>query len=263
MRILFIGDIVGSPGRGVLDNNLPLLETEEKIDFTIANGENSSGGFGMNRKGYEAMVNSGVDAFTMGNHTFDNKKILDFIDSPNIIRPLNLPSSGGGSGCRSFILKNGKKLTVVNLLGQVFSKQEVESPFTVMDSVLKEHKISEEIIILDFHAEATSEKVCLGHYLDGRITALIGTHTHIQTADEKILPRGTGYITDAGMTGAYDSSLGMDKEGAVQRFVSNVNVRLFPAAGERQINAVILDIDDNSHKTREIKRINLLYPADF
>ncbi|MDO4542368.1 MAG: TIGR00282 family metallophosphoesterase [Bacillota bacterium] len=263
MRILFIGDIVGGPGRRVLENNLTVLEKEENIDFTIANGENSSGGFGMNKKGYEAMSASGVDAFTMGNHTFDNKKILDFIDTPNLVRPLNLQGQVPGSGLRSIKLKNGGILTIVNLLGRVYSNCKVDCPFHTMDNVLKEHSLSNEIIILDFHADATSEKVCMGHYLDGRVSAVLGTHTHIQTADEKILPRGTGYITDVGMTGAYDSSLGMDKETAVKRFIPGINAHLFPAEGERQINAVVLEIDDDSHKTKKIKRINLLYPGEF
>lgn len=263
MRILFIGDIVGSPGRNVLENNLSILEREENIDFTIANGENASGGFGMNKKGYEEMSNSGVDAFTMGNHTFDNKKIVDFIDSPNIVRPYNLEGEHPGKGWRSITLKNGKLLTIVNMLGRVYSNLEVSCPFKAMDAILKEHQIDNEIIILDFHADATSEKVCLGHYLNGRVTAVLGTHTHIQTSDEKILSRGTGYITDAGMTGAYDSSLGMDKEAAITRFIPGTNTHLFPASGERQINAVVLDVDDLTNKTRSIKRINLLYPGEF
>lgn len=263
MRILFIGDIVGSPGRNVLENNLSVLERAENIDFTIANGENSSGGFGMNKKGYDQMGNSGVDAFTMGNHTFDNKKIVDFIDSPNIVRPFNLVGEHPGKGLRSIILKNGKILTIINMLGQVYSNLEISCPFKAMDTLLKEHRIDNEIIILDFHADATSEKVCLGHYLNGRVTAVLGTHTHIQTADAKILSRGTGYITDVGMTGAYDSSLGMDKEAAISRFIPGTNAHLFPASGERQINAVILEINDLTNKTQSIKAINLLYPGEF
>lgn len=263
MRILFIGDIVGSPGRGVLENNLSLIEEREKIDFTIANGENSSGGFGMNRKGYDALSASGVDAFTMGNHTFDNKKIIDFIDSPNIARPLNLPADTPGAGIRSIITKAGKVVTIINALGQVFTNQPVSCPFKSIDEALKRRSLEAEIIIVDFHADATSEKVCLGHYLDGRVSAILGTHTHIQTADEKILPRGAAYITDVGMTGAYDSSLGMDKSAAVSRFVSGENVRLFPAVGERQINAVVVETDDSTNKAKSIKRINQIYPGEF
>ncbi|MEG0874789.1 MAG: TIGR00282 family metallophosphoesterase [Clostridiales bacterium] len=263
MNVLFIGDIVGNPGRSVLENNLSVIENEENISFTIANGENSSGGFGMNKKGYDSMSMSGVDAFTMGNHTFDNKKIIDFIDSPNIIRPLNLTGDTPGKGVRTLDLANGKKLTIVNMLGRVYSNNNVDCPFKTMDKILQEHNLADEIIILDFHADATSEKVCLGHYLDGKVTAVLGTHTHIQTADEKILPRGTGYISDVGMTGGYDSSLGMDKEAAISRFTQTVNSRLFPAEGERQINAVVLKIDDNTNKTKEIYRINKVFPGDY
>lgn len=263
MRILFIGDIVGNPGRTVLENNLHDIEIEEKTAFTIANGENISGGFGMNHKGFESVTMSGVDAFTMGNHTFDNSKILDFIDNGKIVRPMNYTQEMQGKGVLSIPLKNGKVLTLMNALGKVYSNLEVDCPFKALDTALKQHHIKDEIIILDFHADATSEKVCMGHYLDGRVSAVLGTHTHIQTADEKILSRGTAYITDVGMTGAYDSSLGMDKESAIRRFTEEVRVHLYPAEGERQINGVVLEFDDATNKALSIKRVNKIYPGDF
>ncbi|HIZ77119.1 MAG TPA: TIGR00282 family metallophosphoesterase [Firmicutes bacterium] len=262
MRILFLGDIVGRPGRSVLENNLRRIQDEEKIDFTIANGENSSGGFGMNKKGYDAMIMSGIDVFTMGNHTFDNKRIVDFIDDADIVRPLNLTMSAPGKGIRSYPLPDGRKITIINLLGRVYSHLNVDCPFKTMESVLKDHSLKEEILFVDIHADATSEKVCLGHFLDGRVSVVAGTHTHIQTADERILSRGTAYITDVGMTGAYDSSLGMDKEAAISRFTSVLGGKMVPALGERQINGIIVEINDQN-KAISMHRIFQVYPEEI
>ena len=261
MKILFIGDIVGRPGREVLENNLPRLEEEYGIDFTIVNGENASGGFGMDLKAYEMIAAAGADAFTMGNHTFDHKKIFDFIDQKNnILRPLNLTVPAPGKGFRSFSLKNGERLTVVNLLGRVYSNLAPDCPFKAMENLLSEVSLKDQIIFVDFHADATSEKVCFGHHFDGRVSAVCGTHTHIQTADEKILPQGTAYITDAGMTGAYDSCLGMDKEAAISTFTELKRKPMKPAVGERQINGVVIEIGEN-RKARSIQRIHRVYNA--
>ncbi|MEE0776799.1 MAG: TIGR00282 family metallophosphoesterase, partial [Bacillota bacterium] len=196
---------------------------------------------------------------TMGNHTFDNKKILDFIDSANIVRPLNLATKAPGVGLRSFPLADGRTLTIINLLGRVYSNLNVDCPFKTMEAVLKEHSLKNEILFVDFHGDATSEKVCLGHFLDGRVSAVVGTHTHIQTADEKVLSRGTAYITDVGITGAYDSSLGMEKEAAIARFTTVMKVRLEPAAGERQINGVVIEFDE-CNRAKSIHRIVRVYP---
>lgn len=259
MKILFIGDIVGRPGREVLENNLPRLEEEFGTDFTIVNGENASGGFGMDLKAYDMISAAGADAFTMGNHTFDNKKIFDFIDQKdNIVRPLNLTVKAPGKGCRSFSLAGNTKLTVINVVGRAYSNSSLDCPFKMIDELLKEIALKDQIIFVDFHGDATSEKVCFGHYFDGRVSAVCGTHTHIQTADEKILPRGTAYITDAGMTGGYDSCLGMDKEASISIFTELKRRQMKPAAGERQINGVVIEIDED-HKAKSIQRINRVY----
>lgn len=260
MKLLFIGDIVGRPGREVLENNLTLLEQEYEIDFTIVNGENATGGFGMDHKAYQMISAAGADAFTMGNHTFDNKKIFDFIDkAENIIRPMNMTVPTPGVGIRHFTLKNGERLAIVNLLGRVYSKMLLDCPFKTMDQVLNDFSLADTAIFVDFHADATSEKVCFGHRFDGRISAVCGTHTHIQTADEKILPRGTAYITDAGMTGAYDSCLGMSKEASISRFTQLRRGQMRPAPGERQINGVVIELDA-SYKATAIQRIHRVYP---
>lgn len=262
MRILFIGDIVGRPGRSALENRLSLVESEHRIDFTVANGENASGGFGIDRRCFDQLHASGVDAFTMGNHTFDNRGILDFIDQePKLIRPANLPKDAPGRGHGQFSLKNGRKLVIINMLGRVYNNSSIDCPFRTADEILRGYDLAEAVILVDFHCDATSEKVCFGRYLDGRVTAVLGTHTHIQTADARILPRGTGYITDVGMTGAYESCLGMDPEGAVGRFTKTLNKRLTPAKGERQFNAVVLEIDENN-KTKRIERLYDIWPEE-
>lgn len=259
MKILFIGDIVGRPGREVLENNLPRLEEEFETDFTIVNGENASGGFGMDLKAYDMISAAGADAFTMGNHTFDNKKIFDFIDlKDNIVRPLNLTLKAPGKGYRSFSLADGTQLTIINLVGRAYSNLSLDCPFKILDSLLKDITLKDHIIFVDFHGDATSEKVCFGHYFDGRVSAVCGTHTHIQTADEKILSRGTAYITDTGMTGGYDSCLGMDKEASISIFTNLKRKQMKPAEGERQINGVVIEIGDD-HKAKSIQRINRVY----
>lgn len=260
MKILFIGDVVGRPGREVLENNLPALEQEFNIDFTIVNGENASGGFGMDFKAYQMLTNAGADVLTMGNHTFDNRKILDFIDKQdNIIRPANLSVSAPGTGFRVFRLKSGEEIAVINVCGRAYSRLQLDCPFKITEQLLNEISLEQTAVFVDFHADATSEKVCFGHYFDGRVSAVCGTHTHIQTADEKVLLKGTAYITDAGMTGAYDSCLGMDKEASISKFTSIRRLQMKPAAGERQINGVVIELDDK-HRARSIQRINRMYP---
>lgn len=260
MRILFIGDVVGRPGREVLENNLAALEDEFCIDFTIVNGENASGGFGMDMKAYNLITSAGADAITLGNHTFDNRKIFDFIgEKDNIIRPLNYTLKAPGLGVRKFSLKNGENLAVINLLGRAYSNISLDCPFKKTEDLLKELPLKDTAVFVDFHGDATSEKVCFGHYFDGRVSAVCGTHTHIQTADEKILPRGTAYITDAGMTGAYDSCLGMTKDASISRFFSLVRLPMKPAPGERQINGVVISLDEE-YKAKSIERINRVYP---
>ena len=260
MNILFIGDVVGRPGREALENNLPVLEREYDIDFTIVNGENATGGYGMNYDAYKLLTAAGADAITLGNHAFDNHKIFGFIDKvDDIVRPLNFTVKTPGQGMRLFTTKAGERIAVVNLCGRVFSRLNVDCPFQTMEAVLTDPALANAVVFVDFHADATSEKVSFGHYFDGRVAAVCGTHTHIQTADEKILPRGTAYITDVGMTGAYDSCLGMGKEEAISRFTALKRRSMRPAPGERQLNGVVVTIGSD-RKATAIRRVQRLYP---
>ncbi|MDO4581115.1 MAG: TIGR00282 family metallophosphoesterase [Bacillota bacterium] len=259
MRLLFIGDIYGAPGRKMVIEHLPRLLAEKQIDFTIANGENCSGGFGINRRLLHELTDIGVDAFTMGNHTWDNKEIFSFIDSePNIVRPANYPPGTPGRGWRLFEIK-GRKLLLCNIIGRVFMPS-FDCPFRSMDAIIRLEEAADAAIFVDFHAEATSEKVALGWYLDGRVAAMVGTHTHIQTNDARILPRGSGYITDAGMTGPRDSVLGVEREIIVQRFLTGVSPRFEAAAGDLQFNGIIFDIDERG-KCAALEVINFWEPS--
>lgn len=259
MRILFIGDIIGSPGRHMVLDNLPRLIDEYAIDFTIANGENSAAGFGITKKIFHELIDCGVDVFTMGNHVWDNKDIFTFIDDESrIIRPANLPKGNPGCGMRSFNI-NGQQLLVANIIGRVYLPA-CDCPFRTIDLLLKEYAKDMRLVFVDFHAEATSEKMAMGWYLDGRISAMVGTHTHIQTADARILPKGSGYITDVGMTGPRDSVLGVDKEIIINRFITGLPSRFETAHGDLQFNGIVFDIDDNGC-CRDIKTINFWQPA--
>ena len=259
MKILFIGDIIGSPGRHMVVENLPRLIDEYAIDFTVANGENSAAGFGITRKIFRELADCGVDAFTMGNHVWDNKDIFTFIDDePCLIRPANLPQSNPGCGMRSFEV-NGQRLLVANIIGRVYLPA-CDCPFRAIDRLLKEQATDTPFVFVDFHAEATSEKMAMGWYLDGRISAMVGTHTHIQTADARILPQGSGYITDAGMTGPRDSVLGVDKDIIVNRFLTGLPARFETAHGDLQFNGIVFDLDDNG-RCRDLQTINFWQPA--
>ena len=254
MRFLFIGDIVGSPGREIVKNMLLQLKMEEKVDIVIANGENAAGGNGLTERVANELFDNGVDFITLGNHAWDKKDILDFIDNEErIIRPANYPPGTPGKGYRIFT-KNDVKLSIVNLQGRIYMHP-LECPFRVMDNILLQIADQTKIIILDIHAEATSEKMALGYYLDGKVSAVLGTHTHIQTADEKILPKGTGYITDVGMTGPYESILGVKKENIIARFLTQMPNRFEVATGTAQLNAVFFEINNDTGKTVEMKRL--------
>ena len=257
MRVLFIGDVFGMPGRQIVTEQLPILQEQYQIDFTIANAENSAGGFGINRKAYDQLYAAGVDAFTMGNHTWDNKELLRFVDEASIlVRPANYLEPKPGCGCRVFTVQ-GKRLAVINLLGQVYLAP-VANPFTTVNQLLKE--VDADYYLIDFHAEATSEKMALGWFVDGRATAVLGTHTHIQTADARVLPQGCAYISDVGMTGPRDSVLGMDKEIVVQRFLTGSSTRFAVAHGDVQLNAVVLTLAENGH-CQEIEPIRFWQPG--
>ncbi|MGH9512559.1 MAG: TIGR00282 family metallophosphoesterase [Terriglobales bacterium] len=262
MRILFIGDIFGRPGRTIVKDRLPLLIKEHAPDLVIANGENSAAGFGITPPLAEELFELGIDVLTTGNHVWDKREIVDYFEMANgnqhsvarrLLRPANYHSGMPGWG-----IYEGQKAhipyAVINLQGRVFMAAN-DDPFRVADRLLKE--IKSKIIFVDMHAEATSEKISMGWYLDGRVTALVGTHTHIPTADERVLPGGTAYITDVGMTGPYDSVIGVKKELVIGRFLNNMPARFEAATGDVRLCAVIVDADEATGHARSIERLML------
>ncbi len=256
LNILFIGDIVGRPGRRTVRNILSKLIFKHNINFVIANGENAAGGAGLTKKVAEELFDIGIDCLTLGNHTWDNKEIFKFINNEErIVRPANYPLETPGNGF-AVLEKGNIKLGIMNLLGRVFMNP-LNCPFKAAEQILEELKDIVDIIIVDFHAEATSEKMAMGWFLDGKVTAVLGTHTHIQTADDRILPGGTGYITDVGMTGPYNSILGVQPELVIKKFITQLPVSFKVASGESIFNGVLLKIDEKSKKVNEIKRINI------
>ena len=258
MKLLFIGDVSGPPGRMIVQSELPRLIDEEGIDFTIANGENSAGGFGMHCRAFHELHDAGMDAFTMGNHTWDKKDIHTLLKEQDcIVRPANYNTEQPGLGWRMFGVGD-KQLAVINLLGTVNMDPVADNPFKAADAIIKQ--LDTPYILVDFHAETTSEKIALGWYLDGRVSAVVGTHTHVQTNDARILPRGTGYLTDAGMTGPRDSVLGVDKNIIIDRFVNGSKQRFELAYGDRQFNGVIIDLDERG-RCRDIRTVNFWQPA--
>lgn len=258
MKVLFIGDIVGNPGRKILKRKISEVREKHDHDYCIANGENAAGGSGLTYKVSDEIFKSGVDVITMGNHTWAKNDILNFIDnSAGLVRPANYSAILPGKG-HAVIEKSGKcPLGVLNLLGRVYMDP-VDSPFTKADNEIEYLKDLTKIIIVDMHAEATSEKAAMAWYLDGRVSAVIGTHTHVQTADERILDRGTAFITDAGMTGPYEGILGVDREIILRKFLEPMPVRFDLASGISQFNGVLLDICEKTGKTLNILRINEL-----
>jgi metallophosphoesterase (TIGR00282 family) len=259
MKILFIGDIVGAPGRHMAEKHLPRLIDEYKIDFVIANGENSAGGAGISRKVFNELTAMGIDAFTMGNHIWDNKDIFNFIDNEKrIVRPANFNPTLPGTGYQIFDIA-GQKLVVANLVGRTFMPP-TESPFIVMDKILTKTRNITPFVFVDFHAEATSEKNALAWYLDGQVSAVIGTHTHIQTNDARVLPRGTALVTDAGMTGPRDSILGVEWEIIVKHFITQMPARFNVAKGDIQFNGVMIELYDDG-RAKTVEPINFWEPS--
>ena len=254
MKILAVGDIVGASGIKELKKILPRLIEKESIDFTIVNAENSAEGFGMTQKNFDDIISEKVDVITMGNHTWGKKDIFKFIDDPRIIRPANYPEGVVGKGYNIYKCKH-KKIAVINLLGRAEINILTENPFLIAKKIVDEIKSKVDMIFIDFHAEATGEKIPLGYYLDGQVTAVYGTHTHVQTADEKILPKGTAYITDIGMTGPENSVLGMDINVAIKRLTTSYPEKYKIAEGECIFNGVIFEVDDKTSKVTNIKRI--------
>mgnify|MGYP005841730587 CR=1 FL=1 len=254
MRLLFIGDIVGNPGRKAVKEVVPRLRRELSIDFCIANCENAAGGSGITYVVAQELYKSGIDAITMGNHTWSKKEISNFIDSdPKIVRPANYPEGLPGKG--SAVIEGSKgSIGILNLMGRVYMDI-IDCPFRTAQKELEYLKSFVKVILVDMHAEATSEKCALAWYLDGKVSCVIGTHTHVQTSDERILPCGTGYLTDAGMTGPYEGIIGVDREIVIEKFLKNIPVRFEVAKGDVQFNGVVLDIDEKTGKTTSINRI--------
>ncbi len=255
MNILFIGDIVGEPGRQAVRELIPKIKKREKIEFIIANGENVAGGSGVTPPLADELFGYGIDVITSGDHIWKRKEILDYIESnKRLLRPANYPPQAPGFGSTVVQSESGIDVGVINLTGRVFM-QAVECPFRIGKEEVEKLKNRTRIIIIDMHAEATSEKVALGWYLDGLVSAIIGTHTHVQTADEKILPNGTAFISDAGMTGPFDSVIGRKKEQILTRFITQMPARFEMAEGDIQLHGVVLDIDEKTGKANSIKRI--------
>ena len=254
MKILAVGDIVGEAGVRKLKEELPKIKKEENIDFVITNGENSAGGMGITEKNFRDILEAGTNVITMGNHTWGKKDIFKFIDAPQLLRPANYPKGVVGKGLGIYECKN-KKIAVMNFIGRVDINILTENPFVMAKEMVEELQGKVDMIFIDFHAEATAEKIALGYYLDGKVTAVFGTHTHVQTADEKILPNGTAYITDIGMTGPYNSVIGMDRGASIKRFVTSLPERYKLADGNCMLNGCIFEINDENCRVMKINRI--------
>lgn len=257
MKVLFIGDIVGKPGRRAVSALLPGIVSHYGVDVVIANCENAAGGFGVTRKVVDALYGSEIDVLTSGNHIWDKKDIEEFIDDyETLLRPANYPAGTAGRGSVVVHAGSGTSLGIVNLEGRVFMKP-LDCPFRVAEREIDALKGGTNIIVVDMHAEATSEKEALGWFLDGRVSAIVGTHTHVQTADERILPGGTAYITDTGMTGSFDSVLGIKKEVALERFLTLLPNRYEVAKGDVRLQGVLINIDDTTGKSLSIERLTV------
>ena len=256
MKILAVGDIVGENGLRKLKEILPNLKQQEKIDFIIVNGENVAGGMGITEKLFNQIIQAGADVVTLGNHTWSKKDIFNFIDNEKIIRPANYPKGVVGKGYSIYKCKN-KKIAVMNLLGRTNMGILTENPFLEADNIINKVRNEVDYIILDFHAEATAEKIAMKEYVEGRVNIIFGTHTHVQTADEEITKSGMGYISDLGMTGPKDSVIGMDKKASIKRFVTTLPEKYRIAEGESKFNGCIFEIDDETGRIQNIIRKNM------
>jgi metallophosphoesterase (TIGR00282 family) len=264
MRILFIGDIVGSPGRQIVQDRLADIVSQRRIDLVIANGENAASGFGITPRLADELLGMGIAVLTGGNHSWDRKEILEYLPhQPRLLRPGNFPEGVPGTGTYVGVAKNGTKYAVLNLQGRVFLTP-IDDPFRKADAELAKLPADVAFVFVDMHAETTSEKVAMGWYLDGRVTALVGTHTHVTTADEHVLPQGTAYITDVGMTGPHGGVIGMDRDGIIKRFLEGLPARFEVASGDVQMNCVLIETDDAGERNaagrlraRSIERLRL------
>lgn len=250
MRFLFLGDMVGRSGRSAVWSRLPGLIADLKLDFVVVNGENAAGGFGITEEIFEQTLAAGADVVTTGNHVWDQREALDFATRQDrFLRPINFPQGAPGRGSNIYVARNGARVLVANILGRVFMQPDLDDPFAAAETILEACPLGAgaDAVIFDFHAEATSEKQCFGHFVDGRASAVIGTHTHVPTADYQILNGGSGYMSDAGMCGDYDSSLGMNKEEPLNRFLSKIpRGRFEAAAGPATLSGVGIEISDRT-----------------
>jgi metallophosphoesterase (TIGR00282 family) len=257
MNILFIGDVVGRIGRRLLKDQLHRLQDRRHVDYTIVNIENAAGGFGITPQVGEETLELDVDVLTSGNHIWDKKEVMEYLDAQKrLLRPCNYPPGVPGHGSHVGTARNGCRVATLNLQGRVFMPI-TDCPFRTADQELPRLRRETPVIIIDFHAEVTSEKVCFGRYVDGRASAVIGTHTHVQTADEQLLPKGTAYITDAGMTGPHDSVIGMELQGSLNRFLTQIPRKFDTAAGNPILQGVLIEVDEESGLSRSIQRLSV------
>ncbi len=258
MNLFFIGDVVGQPGRRAIAAQLPALRQRLKLDLVVANAENIADGAGVTRKTANELFAAGVDVLTNGNHAWDKKEALEYITTePRLLRPHNYPAGTPGTGWFVATLASGHKLGILNLMGNVFMHPHLACPFAAAERALAEKPDDVKMLLVDLHAEVTSEKMAMGWLLDGRVSAVVGTHTHVPTADERVLPQGTGYITDVGMTGCYDSVIGMDTAKSLKRFVQKLPERFEVAEGPGTICGVLLDLNEHTGLCRAITRLRV------
>lgn len=261
MRLLFLGDVMGRSGRTAIKAQLPRLREEWRLDFVVVNGENASNGMGLTGEHAKLLLEAGADCVTLGDHAFDQKDMLQFIETePRIVRPVNFAKTAPGKGYRLFTVPGGRKVLVLQVLGQVFMKRPFDDPFSAVEPILKSHPRGglANAVIVDMHCEATSEKMAMGHYCDGRASLVVGTHTHVPTADAQVLPGGTGYLSDAGMCGDYNSVIGMDKEEPLRRFITGMpKARFSPAGGEATLSGVFVETDDRSGAATSVRMIRV------
>ncbi len=261
MKILFLGDVMGRAGRAAVTERLPGLRTEWGLDFVVVNGENASSGVGLTPDHAKALLAAGADCVTLGDHAFDQKDMLQFIEQePRILRPLNYAKGAPGKGARLFTAQGGRKVLVLQALGQVFMKRPFDDPFSAVEAVLKAHPLGglANATLVDMHCEATSEKMAMGHWCDGRASVVVGTHTHVPTGDAQILGGGTAYLTDAGMCGDYNSVIGMDKAEPLRRFITGMpKARFEPAAGPATLSGVYVETDDRTGLAKKVSMIRV------
>jgi metallophosphoesterase (TIGR00282 family) len=258
MRILILGDVVGRPGRSAVRDLVPGLVKTEAIDLVVANVENAAGGMGVDIKSAEEMLSAGVHVLTSGNHIWKKKEIYPYLENKSrLLRPANYPNGAPGRGWIEWSSQGGLRALVVNVQGRVFMPNHVDDPFRCVEGILKDHGGYSRVVIVDMHAEATSEKVAMGWFLDGRASIVYGTHTHVQTADERLLPGGTAYITDLGMCGPWDSVIGIEKENVIEGFLTQLPRKFEVARDNVVLQGVVVEVDDETGKARDIRRLRV------